>query len=261
VFVVAVASLARPAEEEAPALARDVGVTVYEAGLALRAASPAIVLRTEDRARALAVLAALRDRGHEAVALDAAQIVPSDAMHAVRAFRFEREALVASGSEGGEDRAAYAELFAIVRATHASKSQIIEKSKERKLSLGRAAMSGGMLLTKSVEKVTTRTTEERELVAYLFRNDGAPWIVRASRTRYDGLGAELRHSAIENFQVFLKKLRDAAPAAAYDERLLTGARAGVDASSTAAVDLLAHLVAVAISRRARAYREREPSAG
>jgi hypothetical protein len=253
VYVVAVIALARAVEEEAPLLAVDLGVTTYEAALALRAPSPSVVLRAEDRARALAVLAKLRERGHEAVALDAAMVVSSEAMTAVRSFRFEPDALIATGP-GGDERLPYSDVLALVRATHATRETITEKSRERQISVGRLAMSGGLMPTKVVEKTSTRRNEEREPILYLFRRDAAkPWIVRASRTRYEGLGAELRPVGFENFQTLVRKLAALAPGAALDERLLA-VRTSADASTAEAIDLLAHLVAIAIARRTEPYR-------
>lgn len=253
-YVVAVIALARSVEDESPHLAADLGETAYEAALALRAPSPSIVLRTDDRARALGLLAKLRERGHDVVALDTHQIVASDAMFAVRSFRFEPDALVVPTAHGSEERLPYGSIAVLVRATHSTRSKTTEKSKERQFSIGRLAMSGGTLPVKTVVKETTRTTEDREAVLYVFRHGGPPWIVRASKTRYDGLGSDLKPVVLENFQTFVKQLRgNAAPHGVYDERLLQ-VRGGAEPSSAATVDLLAHLVAIAMSRSGDAYR-------
>lgn len=261
-YVVAVVTLARSVEDEAPKLAADLGVTVYEAGLALRAPSPSIVLRTEDRARVHAILGKLRERGHDAVALDAAQIVSSEKMFALRAFRFEPDALVGIAVNGVEERLPYGAIAVLVRATHSSRQTSVEKTKERQLSMGRLAMSGGTLPMKTVVKERSTTLEEREAVLYVFRNGGSPWIVRANKVRYEGLGSDLKPVAHDNFATFVSQLRgNAAPHGVYDERLLA-VRGGVEPSSAGAVDLLAHLVAIAMARRDNAYRvSADPSSG
>jgi hypothetical protein len=241
VFVVAVMSLGTPPEVEAPLLASESGITAYEAGLLLRAASPSIVLRTEDRARAIALLGALRGRGHDTVACDAGAVVPHTAMHTVRTFGLEPDALV----DGGE-RLPWGSISALVRAVHSTRTETTEKSTDKKISLGRAALTGGLLSTKKVTSERTRVQESREHVLYVFTSSPQPWIVIASRARYDTLGAELRPSHYENFERFVTIVRARCPAAAFDDRLLAAKNA-----DGGAVDLLANLVALAITRARR----------
>jgi hypothetical protein len=258
VDIVALIALGTPVEVEAPLLAADLGSTPYETALLLRAPSPVPLLRTEDRARAIDLLAKLRGRGHDAVACDASAVVSSAAMTHVRSFVLEPEALRVSGASGQDDRVEWASAVALVRAVHRTRSESIEKNTSQKLDLGRAAMSGGMMVTKKVTTTTKHASEEREPVLYVFRQNGAPLLFEQSRTRYEGLGAELRPSQLENFATLVRVLRERAPYAAFDERLLApragndriraGAHGAVSSSTSDGVDLLAHLVAMAVSR-------------
>jgi hypothetical protein len=134
----------------------------------------------------------------------------------------------------------------------------VESSKERKFSLGRAVMTQGLSISKTVTKETVTGGESREPVLYLFRKTGAPWLTSETRGRYEGLGADVRPARLENFNTLLRKLRERVPAVPFDERLVQ-VRAGGDkvqgdlvgaqrsASNASTVDLLAHLIA--ISRR------------
>ena len=261
--VVALMALASSVEDEAPRLAADLGATAYETALLLRSPSPVPLLRTEDRARALDLLAKLRARGHDAVACDASAVVAADAMMPVRSFRLDDDAfVVTSGNESVS--VPWTDLRALVRAIHRTSSQHLEKSAEKKLSLGRAAMSGGVIMTKTVTKSAKHTVEEREQVLYLFRQSGSPLLAALSRARYDGLGPELRPSQIENWNTLLRTVRARAPQAIYDERLLAprpgldrptaGSAGTVSASSSDGIYLLAHLIALAGTRAQRPYR-------
>lgn len=262
--VVALMALASSVEDEAPRLAADLGSTAYEAALLLRSPAPVPLLRTDDRARALDLLAKLRARGHDVVACDASAVVSAEAMTAVRSFRLDADAFVVT-SANASSSVAWSDIRALVRAIHRTSSEHVEKSAERKLALGRAAMSGGVLMTKTVTKAAKQTVEEREQVLYVFRQNGSPVLATISRTRYDGLAAELRPSQIENFNTLVRMLRERAPQAIYDERLLAPrpglerVRAGtatgaVSASSSDAIDLLAHLIALAGTRAQAPYR-------
>jgi hypothetical protein len=248
VFVVALASLSRSIDEEIPPLAADLGVTPYEAGLMLRAPMPIVVLRCEDRSRAQALFTRLHERGHDAVALDATQVPTNEKMTALRTFRFDDDALVSIAHTGAEERLGYGELTAVVRAMHTKTTEKLEKEKVLNISVGRAVMTGGLLATKTTERQHKARTEERDPVLYLFRRDGTPWILRASHARYDGLGADLRPTTLENVASFMRLLRARAMSAVIDERLLA-----VKNADNKAIDLLASVIAVSIAR-VHAYR-------
>lgn len=263
--IVALMALGTSVEAEAPLLAADLGSTPYETALLLRAPSPVPLLRTDDRGRALDLLARLRARGHDAVACDASAVVSSDAMTHVRSFRVEPEVFVVTTPRSLEQNVPWSELIALVRANHRTRTERVEKTDERRLSLGRTAMTGGLLMSKTVTKTKTQSTEDREQVLYVFRHGGAPLLIGQSRARYEGLGAALRSSQIENFTTLVRLLRERAPQAAYDERLLAPrpqldrVRAGgggvVSVSTSDGIDLLAHLVALASARApGRPYR-------
>lgn len=257
--IVALVGLGTTVEQEAPLLAADLGSTPYETALLLRTPPPVSLLRTPDRARALDLLGKMRARGHDVVACDAAAIVTGESMTHVRSFRLDPDAFDVTSVTNTNDRAPWAEIAAFVRAMHRSSSQSVEKTTERNFSFGRAAMSGGILLSKTTTKETKHTAEEREQVLYIFRKSGPPILIGQSRLLYTGLGAELRPSQIENFATLLRLLRQRAPSAAYDERLLrprpggerlqAGAGGTVSSSSSDTIDALAHLVVLALSRR------------
>ena len=260
----ALVSLATSVEAEAPLLAAELGATPYETALLLRTPSPVPLLRTDDRARALALLGNLRARGHDVVACDAAAVISAEAMVNVRTFRFELDHLAVRPADGAEQRVAWGDIVSLVRAIHRRRTEQVEKTEERKFSLGRAALSGGVLVSKTITKAKVQSTEEREQVLYVFRHGGMPLLVSQSRTRYDGLGADLRPVQIENFNTLVRALRERAPDAPYDERLL-GPRPGLDriragaggsssSSSSDGIDLLAHLIALAVVRAPRPYR-------
>jgi len=252
-FVVALTELHTPAEQEVVELARDLGSTPYEQRLVLNQGLPTIVLRTPDRDRATQLLLALRGRQHGAVAIDDAAVAASHMMSALRSFQLTPTSVIAD--ETNPDVALpFDDVLAFVRAMHRTQFQTTTETKEKQFSLGRAAMSGGLMMRKSVKGTQTKTTEEREGVCYVFRKSGeTPWIVRTSQPRFAALGAHLKGNSHQNFVETLRQLRELAPDAAYDERLLT--RRGVDriarsgggnatVSSESGVDLLAHLVAM-----------------
>lgn len=260
-YVVAIAELRGSIESEAAPLAADLGATAYDARLMLAPGLPAVVKTTPDKATALDLLARLRARGHGAVACDASAVVGSPAMVSMRRLRVGEQAVTLDDRPG--ERLPYDDVMALVAAVHRRRVDTATQTRETKLSVGRAVMTGGVAFTKTVKTDTRTATEEREAVLYVFRRSGAtPWILHEHGTSWAGLGRSLAPSESENYRLAVETLRALATGAAFDDRLVTrkaperaalsgGARSTtVTTSSEAGMDLLAHLVAMWIARAA-----------
>jgi hypothetical protein len=267
VYVVAIVELCATVEAEAVALSADVGMTVYEARLVLASGTPAIVRSTSDRAQALDLATRLRERGHDVALCDTSDVVPSQAMTSMRRFRFgpaciEIDAGPSLAHDGAPpDRLPYDDVGPLIAAVHRKRIANESESSDRKLSVGRAIMSGGIVMTKTVKRETRSTTEDREQVLYVFRRSGAkPWILREHGTNWKGHGRPVAPTAAQNFRIASQALRERAPRAPYDDRLVgrksapermavAGGLAGTTtttSSSETGVDLLAHLLALSI---------------
>jgi hypothetical protein len=235
-------AIARPGNEaELAGLAADLGTTLYELRLTLAAGYPAVVLATVDDARAALAESALWRRGFRAIACARAEVTPSPEMTALSDFELGAEGLVAS--RGAGDRLAYDDISVLLRATHRTAKTSTSEVKERKLRPGMAIATGGLIMSKTTRREVVTQTVEHEQVLYLFRQSGPAWILRERGARYVGLGAELRPTSLENFVTTTRKLRERAPGARYDERLMhprpiRGVADGIDAT-----DILAHLIA------------------
>lgn len=259
-FVVAIMELARPIDEEAQLLAGDLGITSYEAGMALRPGLPAIILRSPERSRALSLLEKIRARGNGAVAFDDAAVVASRAMIDMHRFRLDDEAIVALDITGTtREVLPYADILALLGATHHKKTDSRREVKEKKFNAGRALLSGGLVMSKTVTTAVVSSVEERQPVLYVFRRSGElPWLLQANHTHYAPLGPLLKLSQLENFTKLVSLLRERAPTATFDQRLvsmrgigqrLRGDGHGQEQSSAEAVDVLAHIIALWIARR------------
>src|SRR3712207_1331182 len=116
--------------------------------MVLRGAPPVIVPRGESRERTNDLLGKLRARGHDAIACELETVVASDDMFRPKAFRFEGGDLVGIGS-GEERRLPLTDIFALVRANHVSRNEETVVDRTRSISIGRAALTGGILATKT----------------------------------------------------------------------------------------------------------------
>jgi hypothetical protein len=246
--VVAVTELEGSPELAASRLAVALGTTPYELRLALSAGLPAIVLMTQDAARARAVGQEIRTQGHRVVTCARADVVSSASMTALKDFRFDGQELLATGV--ATDGLPFSDILGLLRASH--RTTIVTKSelKERKLRPGMAIATGGMVLTKTTTREVTSRTDEREQVLYLFRRSGAaPWILRERSGRYAGLGKEVGRTTLENFATTIRRLRELSPGAFYDERLVQARAVRGIADGVDTTDLLAHVLAMDVSAR------------
>jgi hypothetical protein len=267
VYVVALLALAGSVDDEAAALAADLGGAVYETRLVLAAGAPAVVLQTSEKERALGVLSRLRGRGHGAVACDDAAVVSSSEMIAMSGFRLEPGGLV----NGDGERLAFEEILALIPAVHKrqleTRSTARDPMKDRQEEMGYGPV--GRTVLRQVRNMVrgpspdVSRTEQRDNVLYVFRKGNArPWLLRESGTSYAGLGPKLRSTAHENFMIATDLLRTLAPHAAHDARLLSlrripdrvessgaGNSRKVVTTSKTGVDLLAHLLALSIARQ------------
>jgi hypothetical protein len=242
VLAVAIISLKTPPDVEAPLLARDLGTTAFEAGQLIRGVLPSVVLKTEDAARAEKLTATLTARGHQALTADLAQVVRHSSMFTPRGFRFEAQSFVAFPAQGAEQAIALADVRALIRANHVLEGEKVQKEKSRDFSLGRAALSGGLVMTKSVEKDVKVRTTDKEPVLYLFHRGGLPWLLSESALKYEGLGPKLKPGRPENFVTLGRSLKEACPGALFDERFLQFRGAPGAPNTADTLDLLAHLL-------------------
>lgn len=242
-------------DAEAVALGRDLDVTPYEARLTLAQGTPTILCTTADEARALELVARVRGRGHVAILVNAAAVVPAHAMVPMRHFRLEGTSIRVD--DRPSQALPYEEIGALIAAVHSLHTTTESETHDRKLSLGRAVLTGGLVMTKTVSRETRTETSEREPVLYVFPRSGAvPWLLRERGTLWAGHGAAVSPTSTANFKLTVQKLRERSPGAMYDDRLVSRrgaaeriASAGMGGGSTtwssgAAIDLLAHVLAL-----------------
>lgn len=261
-FVVAVTRWGTPFEAELPALAKELGEQPYDLRLKLAGVLPAYVYRGADLARAQAVLAIVQRRGHGAVACELERVHEAETMLTPRAVVFEPDA-VRFERGVSQDSITYTDVLAVVHALETNALDASQKMTERKLSLGRAALSGGLMLSKTETSEKRTLTKDAEQVLYLFRRSGEdPILLRQQAIRVSGQAGVAPRTSLESFQSAIAELRRRAPDALYDNRLLTSKRKATIAShvvTSAATttshsnasenDLAAHVIALAFLKR------------
>jgi len=258
-FVVGIARLAGALQDELTALAADLGMTAYDARMLLAPGIPALVLVTPDKSRALGLLGSLRARGHDALAFDTQAVVSSQTMISPRQLAVRTDRFEVSLPEPAQ--LVFSDILALLRGTHETRVDATVATTKRKFSAGRAALTGGLVMTKKETLSSSSHVYDKQEVLYIYlRSGNRPWLLRESGTRYDGLGDRMAPTERANFLTVVDILRQGAPQAVYDESLIgrkiperltqiafQGMGSGstrVESTTDAAMDLLCHFVAM-----------------
>jgi hypothetical protein len=201
-------------------LAPLMGLLPYDARLRLNAGTPVVVARGCALADAQQRLAAIRTHGHGAVAIDEDRAPRPERMPLVASFELHDAELIAQVRGGRPHSLPFSQLLGVVRAVEVCEQEHAVETVEKKLAIGRAVLSGGLMTSKTVHKSTNKKSLEHEQVAYLFRREAAePLLLRESSLSYAGLGSERGVSAHESFIRLMKTLGARAPNALHDDRL------------------------------------------
>ena len=219
----------------------------------LQGALPRVLMSDADGDRLAAISDRLDELGFITMVCDP-RLAPTDTDRVLaRSFRLEPDQLVAVDAGGGEHEVPWTVIEAIQRGIRVHTQKIEEKTVTHKFDATRAVLSGGLILTKKEEIVTTRKTETAEPFALVQRSDGEPDIMLYERRlNYRTLGSDMQPSSRANLEALVRRLRAAAPAAIYDERVARpGFVTALPSSSVDAVDLGLHLVSLALRRGVR----------
>ena len=243
-FVVAIARLGPSREDQVQRLAKDLDATVLETRMLLARGFPVAVLRTAEKDRAMAVLARLRAQHHQAVAFDTNSVIYRDSMIRPRALVFEPD-----GLRGETAELCYGAMRALILGSQPTRSETTYTTKQRKVALVRAVVTGGAQTTKLVKKVNHLIAEDRERILFIYpRTNTTPWCLEEHGIRYQCLGSEMTTNHMENFRLVVSRVRSLAQSAVYDESLVQFAGASHDKLGQQAIDEQAHLIALCAAK-------------
>jgi hypothetical protein len=187
--------------------------------------------------------------GFGVLAFDVAA-VPGDSERVVaRKIELVPGALLATDAQGNQHRCPGADIATLQRGARVSTTSQTVKTSERQIDVGRAVLSGGLLLTKKVEKTTVKTTESTDFFLLIQRAGGEPdLMLYERRLDYRALGAEMQPSSRANLELIWTRLKGLAPAAVDDRVGRPGFVKGLPATSADPLDLALYLVALARRR-------------
>ena len=204
----------------AQGLATALGITVFEVRQRMIGGGPAVVASFAESHRAGELAVKLKQSGVATLVLDAELLRGGSGHFAVRRFELGERSLRLEAVDGQSAEIAYREVGLLLPGTRISGQTELKTVTERKLSLGRTLLSGGIPLTKTVSRQEEVATEERTKCLYLFAGNRPQIVFRQSGMSYDGFGAAMKMSRELNFAYLTSELRRLSPEAVYDDRLV-----------------------------------------
>jgi hypothetical protein len=225
VHVVAIRELAPGYEEKVEALAAALGRAPADLIARLRAAGrgPVVVGTAAEAGGAAALAAVVGGAGLPPLLFGPGECETEETRFVGRSVGFPDEVLRAESRQGETLTVVLATVDLIIRGTTSVSAVETTTSRERKISPGKILLTGGLMLTKTVEKTSRQTTETREGFVHLYAPGQPPVALRESALTYESFGPRRQPSRAANFALLVAELRRRCPAAVYDERLLTRA--------------------------------------
>ncbi len=222
-FVVIIYGWQVETPELAQALAGTLGIMAFEARQRLIGSGPSVVATFTDHQRARELATKVGRAGIKAMIVDASNVRMRDGFFIVRRFEFQDRVLKIESNNSQQETLPYEEMeLFIIGSSYVGYSET-KTVVEKKFSLGKTLLAGGIPLTKKVERQEVVSSEESELILYLYTQDRSTAVFRLNGVNYDGFGAEMKSSRKMNFSHLIGQLRLHATCAAFDDRLLNRA--------------------------------------
>jgi hypothetical protein len=233
--------------------ARATGLALADVNRRLAGVLPRVLLPALPADRVDDTEAALEALGFVVVAFDPALVPGDDQRLVARGLQLESGGLVLIDAQGARHVCPASSMALLQRGIRTSRTTEEVKTSERKFSVGRAVLSGGLMLSKKVDSTTVKTTETAEAFLLVQRHDGqADVMLYERRLDYRFLGPKMQASSRANLEVVWAHLRSLAPTKVDDRAVRPGFVSGLAHLPGDPVDLALYLVTLARAKESGA---------
>jgi hypothetical protein len=215
-----------------------IGKTAYETRFRLTGKIPKIIANYSTRDKAELAAGYLKELGLTVMLFPDSELRQPWRIFKARSLKFEEPAIAFRDKSGQEARMEAREAFLIVSARMQAYADSVETKTTRKINIAATVLAGGIPIMKKVkEKTTTRSFRTENFVRVYGRSSPEPAVqIQQHDFDYSFLGTEMVASAATNFNIAIRKIREAFPQAIYDDRLMEPF--GADMPATMAQDAI-----------------------
>lgn len=214
-----VALLKPPANREAASarIAQLLGLTAAEANMRLAAEAPSLLvsLPDEDAERIAQAL-----RAEKLAAATCPVSLGAEGRLTARTLAFAPDAVTFTDRQGATLRIPWPELTVLLRGQQLVRLQNATTQKVKQFSMTRAVITQGLSFSKTTEKTVRSEQEEVTHFVRVYSASGACAAVEDSQMAFACLGPDLQSTKLGNINKVLQLLRERAPQAFFDDRLL-----------------------------------------
>ncbi len=205
----------------ATTIAKALNILVFEARQKIAGGEPVVLASFADQHQAAAVATKLSRNEVPAVVINTLAVRSRNPLFRVCRFELGEQTLQIESFAGDQLSIRYDTIDLLLVATHSGgQIQTTTTVTQRKFSLGKTLLAGGVPMTKKVKNTETQTTEERDKTLWLYSHQQEILVFDRMVMNYAGLGDALQMTRELNFTHLQKELQRLAPQAHYNERLL-----------------------------------------
>ncbi len=221
--IVAIHNTQGDAAQLAKVLGAILGVTPYEARSRVNVAvgGAAVVASFAADALAAACIDALHAAGFETICVDSAQLEVDQNRFIIKRLSFAAEQLQLWDLDGGQLMVNYADVKLLLRGAGIISYVHSDTSTKKKIALGRALATGGLVMRKKVTTTTTSANSERQPFCHIYAPDLPAIVLRQDVLDYAALGSARQLSREANFNWICSELRRLCSVSKWDDRLQT----------------------------------------
>jgi hypothetical protein len=233
--------------EARTAAAAATGLALADLNRRLTGTLPRVLLAAVPADRGQELTEALAGIGFGVLTFDVAAVPTDEDRVVARRVELAPDTLIVADSKGQSHRCSGRAIALLQRGIRVTRTEQTTTTTERQLSLSKALLTGGMMLTKKVARTTHNAVEASEPFLLLGRGDGEPDIILYERRiDYRHMGAEMQSSSRANLERLWSWLCRLTPPEAIDDRLgRPGFVAGLPPTAADPVDLALFMVTLA----------------
>jgi hypothetical protein len=219
--IVAIHDWQKTEDEVAQIIAGYLGLLTFETRQKIAGGGPVVLACFAACQDAERLAACLTSEGLVVMVIDTAAVRKRDPPVPARRFLFGAKSMHIELSGREPDIIEYSMIdVLLVASSGPAPEQKTTKVVDRKLSLGRTLLAGGVPITRKVTRKETVTSEANNQTLMLYTCDHKTVIFDQGMLNYNGFGAAMKLSRDLNFSQLKNELRRLAPQAGYDDRLL-----------------------------------------
>ena len=220
VHVVAIYGWKAETEELAQLISETLGNTVFDAQQRLAAGSPSVLVKYGSYKDARELEKRLNQNGIPTLVVDAEEVQQRTGQLIVEHFEFRESSLYIETINRRKGEISFRDIDLLLPVTGTTVHSETKTYTERKFSIGKTLLTGGIPMSKKVEHQQNVETVKRSKTLFVYiKRLREPAVFRQNKLNFEDLGEAMKISREQNFFYLMSELHRLSPGVVYDDRL------------------------------------------